>query len=302
MSDPDWDDISSTEKGVGVLNFENSHNKFHMHVAGKTKGGVLGAGTHDFVFPDIFVDATDDDGKPILDDDGKPKKVNKTYEWGGQMGNFQSAFDPMFWLHHCNVERQFISWQRAHIHKGGTSIPSEEQMKRVLYPWTKPDLLFSGKLSYNTASSDATDGTFGDWWPYETLPYKFDHYLTSQVEEAEYEDCLVLTAFFDVNQLQSGEYTLYHVKDQKVKILGSQSKLKNSGGGCARCASKDEGQLSFFLSDEDYTKEEAEAAVAGPLQFFLKRDGNWILVTRAEVNVVKSRLPALAKKIIFDDK
>lgn len=32
---------------------------------------------------------------------------------GGHMGGFQSPLDPIFWLHHCNVDRLWAEWQAA---------------------------------------------------------------------------------------------------------------------------------------------------------------------------------------------
>lgn len=32
---------------------------------------------------------------------------------GGHMGNFLSPLDPIFWLHHCNVDRLWAEWQAA---------------------------------------------------------------------------------------------------------------------------------------------------------------------------------------------
>lgn len=37
---------------------------------------------------------------------------------GGQSGHMSSvpvaAFDPMFWLHHCQIDRWFATWQAVH--------------------------------------------------------------------------------------------------------------------------------------------------------------------------------------------
>jgi hypothetical protein len=32
---------------------------------------------------------------------------------GGVMGTFQSAFHPLFWLHHCNVDRILQKYLQA---------------------------------------------------------------------------------------------------------------------------------------------------------------------------------------------
>src|SRR5579883_441458 len=37
---------------------------------------------------------------------------------GGDMGNYMSPLDPIFWLHHCNVDRIWASWARIPNHSG----------------------------------------------------------------------------------------------------------------------------------------------------------------------------------------
>jgi tyrosinase len=48
---------------------------------------------------------------------------NRLHVWiMGYMATFRSSFDPIFWVHHANVDRQFWLWQRKF---GNSSIPSE---------------------------------------------------------------------------------------------------------------------------------------------------------------------------------
>lgn len=48
---------------------------------------------------------------------------NRLHVWAmGYMATFRSSFDPIFWVHHANVDRQFWLWQRKF---GNSSIPSE---------------------------------------------------------------------------------------------------------------------------------------------------------------------------------
>lgn len=40
---------------------------------------------------------------------------NRTHTWvGGDMGAGGSPYDPIFWLHHCNVDRLWAEWTRRH--------------------------------------------------------------------------------------------------------------------------------------------------------------------------------------------
>lgn len=106
----------------------------------------------------------------------------------GTMPSVQSSFDPIFWLHHSNVERQLLSWQKVWSRIGRTeSIPPKWLMETRLYPWTKPNLLKEGKLSWNTAAdvdqngdaaqTTTNDGTVQDWWDYKQLDYEYDEYI-----------------------------------------------------------------------------------------------------------------------------
>jgi tyrosinase len=48
---------------------------------------------------------------------------NRLHVWVmGYMATFRSSFDPIFWVHHANIDRQFWLWQRKF---GNFSIPSE---------------------------------------------------------------------------------------------------------------------------------------------------------------------------------
>lgn len=48
---------------------------------------------------------------------------NRLHVWVmGYMATFRSSFDPIFWVHHANVDRQFWLWQRKF---SNSSIPSE---------------------------------------------------------------------------------------------------------------------------------------------------------------------------------
>jgi hypothetical protein len=107
---------------------------------------------------------------------------------GGTMSPLQSMFDPLFLVHHSNVERQLVSWQKVWSKDRGESTPPDWLMDTRLYPWTKPDLVKKGSLSWNTdadvdqngeaAETTTNDGTVRDWWDYKALEYEYDEYIT----------------------------------------------------------------------------------------------------------------------------
>ena len=147
----------NSDVGSSCWSIENAHNKLHNHIGGVTKGGIQGSGTQ------------------------SDESHTEAGEYTGTMAQNQSIFDPIFFLHHSNVDRQLYSWQLWYAREDMTpdpeSVPSDELMARVLYPWTKPKYLFEGNLSWNTASSVSSDATFQDWWPYSNLPYRYHQYL-----------------------------------------------------------------------------------------------------------------------------
>jgi hypothetical protein len=52
-------------------------------------------------------------------------------------------------------------------------------MKTVLYPWTKPEVVYDGNYSWNTEEGGGRDGKLSDWWfAFPDLKYKYDVFLT----------------------------------------------------------------------------------------------------------------------------
>ncbi|MCM2681084.1 tyrosinase family protein [Echinimonas agarilytica] len=67
---------------------------------------------------------------------------------GGDMGSVpRAAFDPIFWLHHCNVDRLWFEWQRAH---GDSTVP-QAQLDFVCAPFT-----YTGGQTLDTKFFDYT--------------------------------------------------------------------------------------------------------------------------------------------------
>lgn len=232
-----WNEFCTVKPdyGGGKLSIENAHNKFHNHI-----GGIMNAG--DFVYT-------------------------------GTMTQNQSIFDPVFWLHHSNVERQLCSWQNKWNvpNPDPLSVPSPELMNTVLYPWTKPDSVAQGKMSYNTSLGSGDDATFADWFNADTT-YVYDHFidpvpptflaavddtpmlmftkalLPHATESAVYNErkAVRITVYIDPADYRSGEYQLWH----NGSLVDTISILSVQGGVCARCkarSSAGEAGIDFFV-------------------------------------------------------
>jgi hypothetical protein len=269
LSNPNWNTFCTVKVG-GNWSIENAHNKFHNHIGGLVLGGTQGSGVQ--------------------------KDAISGGEFTGTMAQNQSIFDPIFWLHHCNVERQFMSWQRAFVEDSPPreiSTPPLEQMETVLYPWTKPENLFKGQLSWNTESTVETDGTFGDWWNHQTLPYSYDEYLqpfspykgegftprgrgfTPTPTPQKLLDAIRMNVIFDAAENKGGEYVLWNGE----VLVGIISILSARGSLCARCAGRTVGKVCFEVSDTFSTIEAAKNAK----NLKLTRNGNIIEIQYVEV-------------------
>lgn len=128
MTTSDWLAFCTVDHG-GPNSMENSHNKFHNRT-----GGFLRY--------------------------GPGKNEHERFENGmtGNMTSNQSIFDPIFWLHHSNIERLLISWQKVYaanledksVEVSPDSVPDEWLMNVRLYPWTKPDLVKKGTMIFQS--------------------------------------------------------------------------------------------------------------------------------------------------------
>ncbi|MEC4817015.1 MAG: tyrosinase family protein [Scytonema sp. PMC 1069.18] len=87
---------------------------------------------------------------------------NGLHGWvGGTMGQVPyAAFDPIFWAHHCNVDRLFAEWQTAHPN----IIPTNE--------------FYNGRLIWTTPLTPF-DVTTEEIWNIQQLGYD---YLTAEVQ------------------------------------------------------------------------------------------------------------------------
>jgi len=174
----------------------------------------------------------------------------------GTMTSNQSIYDPVFWLHHGNVERQFMSWKNIWFEEDGKtpkfpnlgSIPPKDLQDRVLYPFTKPEKLENGHTSYNTDSSAENDGSFADWF-FTDVPYEYDEYIVptdwspkSLTEKLRVQRELIVTL---PKAYRSGEFTLF-LGDEKITTLSYLSGV--GSGSCANCETKGK-DLVFLVED-----------------------------------------------------
>lgn len=106
---------------------------------------------------------------------------------GGQMGStLRAGFDPIFYLHHANVDRLWWNWQQTHP---GLTIPSSEATY-ALDPFNKP---FSTDW-YDGADMESTDDLgyrYSNWclwipplWVWDLVAVKIDPWMIKQLRNA----------------------------------------------------------------------------------------------------------------------
>ena len=92
-----------------------------------------------------------------------PRLHNQVHHWvGGSMGPGTSPNDPVFFLHHCNVDRLWADWQSRHPTVGyepQTGGPTGHNLNDFMYPWdgvatsdsvTPQDVISLGNVSYES--------------------------------------------------------------------------------------------------------------------------------------------------------
>lgn len=84
-----------------------------------------------------------------------PQLHNRVHRWvGGQMGVVPTApNDPVFFLHHANVDRIWAVWQIVHRNQNYqpmTNGPFGQNFRDPMYPWntTPEDVMNHRKLGY----------------------------------------------------------------------------------------------------------------------------------------------------------
>lgn len=288
--------------GGGSMSIENPHNKFHNRIGGITQGGIQGPGPQWY-----FVD-----GKYSAQ---KIKKANQRAEtnendprveqqYVGTMTSNQSIFDPIFWLHHGNIERQLMSWQYlwANEDVDDVSKPPDALMKTVLYPWTKPQKLYVGSESWNTPNDVKNNATFADWWDWRSLPYKYDDLISPflaesavapqeaeaflravpmdrMLKDATTSSPVRVTVEIERKYFVFGDFDLY----LGSKLLGTTSILSAQGSVCARCNNhRNLPKLHFEVSRTLGNLKESQNALGN---LTLTRNGNPVPIASSKASL-----------------
>ena len=103
LEESDYNRFSNTTSSEASL--EQPHNDVHIAVGGLTTPTL------------------NSDGSVKLDDQGEVYSYGLIEGANGDLGeNETSAFDPMFFIHHCNVDRMFWIWQKKWDHTESFSI------------------------------------------------------------------------------------------------------------------------------------------------------------------------------------
>ena len=212
----------------------------------------------------------------------------------GTMSPLQSIFDPIFFLHHSNVERQFLSWQKFWMKKRWfkrrrpeSSLP-KWLMDTRLYPWTKPNLVKKGSLSWNTpadvdkngnaAKNTVNDATIGDWWDYEQLEYEYDEYVPVKEPRSfrvrSSAPKILMTIWMPV--LTSGKYNLClsntdsEVTIDSVSIITGNNPPGSGTTTCSRCKKRSHLTLVFdvtgFVTPFDFKNYKSKKKASEDLQ------------------------------------
>jgi tyrosinase len=76
---------------------------------------------------------------------------------GGTMGDIATAaYDPLFWAHHCMIDRLWYLWQ---LRRPGAGVPARLHGRALApFPMTVRDTLDAGGLGYDYAASTAAAG------------------------------------------------------------------------------------------------------------------------------------------------
>ncbi len=149
-------------------------------------------------------------------------------------------------------------------------MPPNDVMDRILYPWTKPELLFKGSLSWNTASDEmwTTDASFRDWWNMKDLPYKYDVYLEppgpaiphpwSRITHKAFRK----KVYIDKALYKGEEYYLFYTPTSTNvhQLVGAVIVLSGVGGVCAQSSNRivPQAAIAYEVSETFQTISAAE--------------------------------------------
>lgn len=202
----------------------------------------------------------------------------------GTMTSNQSLFDPLFLLHHSNVERLLVSWQQYHLSSDnnsnvkGTLEKIDWLMDERLYPWTKPDCVQRGQLSWNTkadvdingnaAPNTKNDATVRDWWDYENLTYTYDDFEPITGSNVGMDRVMMKV---QVHTKGAGEFSLVKT-DINRKVIAEIDNITIMSGNkvvhgvvtspCAMCRQQIDTTLTFdvtgYVTVQEYEKYEKD--------------------------------------------
>ncbi|UTW59587.1 tyrosinase family protein [Kordiimonas sp. SCSIO 12603] len=128
---------------------------------------------------------------------------NGLHVWvGGDMGRVPlSAYDPIFWCHHCNVDRQWFEWQR---HNGNSTVPTSVlNWVCAPFPYKGQDTMDTAYFGYTYADSEFTPETDGDEAAITPSANANTGYLRIPVSDRSFKH-----AFLEIQGLQKAEETL----------------------------------------------------------------------------------------------
>jgi len=103
---------------------------------------------------------------------------------GGDSGNMSSvdiaAFDPIFWLHHCNMDRHYYSWMYYNTKEFSESIYPDKMLEntyeKTLAPFTNKYIYANECINYNYGweNSEMNFMRIKDILNLEKLPFTYD--------------------------------------------------------------------------------------------------------------------------------
>ena len=98
----------------------------------------------------------------LVGGDSVPKANSGQGTPGGHMSRVPvAAFDPIFWMHHCQIDRLFAIWQAIHAGEKGSWFSDPDQAKAPLAPFRKEA---GDKTFWNSNQSQLT-ASFGYNYP-----------------------------------------------------------------------------------------------------------------------------------------
>jgi tyrosinase len=112
--------------------------------------------------------------------DTVPKMHNRVHEWvGGTMRPLGSPNDPVFWLHHCFVDKLWADWQvwqlqvgadNYHLYLPLSGARSGNNLDDPMPPWNQPhDTVTPRDVLYNHGQLDYRYDTDNDMQPFDEL-------------------------------------------------------------------------------------------------------------------------------------